>query len=54
MKFCFNTSFTLPNSPKELDSSYKTDLDFLECFGWKKSVLYLNKYGNYKSMTQLI
>ena len=25
-----------PNNPKELDLSYKTDLDFWDCFGRKK------------------
>ena len=27
MKFCYNTNFTLPNNPKDLDPSFKTDLD---------------------------
>ena len=28
MKFCYNTSFTFLNNPKDLDPSYKMDLDF--------------------------
>ena len=37
MKFCYNLSF-LPflKNPKDLDLSYKTDLDFWDCFGGKK------------------
>ena len=34
------------NNLKDLDPSYKTDLDFWDCFGRKKkSVLYPRKYG---------
>ena len=29
LKFCYNTSFTIANNPKDLD------LDFLACFGGK-------------------
>ena len=36
MKFCYNTSFTLPNNPKDLDPSYKMDLEFWDSFGWEK------------------
>ena len=36
MQFCCNTGFTLPNNPKDLDPSDKTDLDFWDCFGRKK------------------
>ena len=28
------------NNPKDLDPSYKTDLDLWDCFGRKKSILY--------------
>ena len=38
MKFGYDASYTLPiNSPKYLDPSYKTDLDFLDCFGMEKT-----------------
>ena len=44
MKFCYNTSIipVLPllNNPKDLDPSYKMDLDFWECFGRKKTLSY--------------
>ena len=34
------------NNPKDLDPSYKTDLDFWDCFGRKKTpVLLAKKYG---------
>ena len=34
------------NNPKDLDPSYKMDLDFWDCFGRKKNtVLYPKKYG---------
>ena len=36
MKFCSNTSFTFPNNPKDLDPSYKMDLDFLIVLEGKK------------------
>ena len=39
MKFCYNTRFTLFKQPKDQDLSYKTDLDFLDCFGRKKLCL---------------
>ena len=32
MKCCYNTSFTFQNNPKDLDLSYKTDLDLWDCF----------------------
>ena len=35
MKLCYHTSITLPNNPKDLDPSYKMDLDFWDCFGRK-------------------
>ena len=28
MKICYNTNFTQENNPKDLDPSYKMDLDF--------------------------
>ena len=35
------------NNPKDLNLSYKTDLDFFYCFGRKrKTILKLKKYGN--------
>ena len=33
-------SFTLPKNPKDLDQYYKTDLDFEDCFGRKKTLTY--------------
>ena len=33
------TRFTLPYNPKDLDLSYKMDLDFWDCFEGKTSVL---------------
>ena len=36
MKFCYNTSFTLPKNLKDLDPSCKTDLDLWDCFGRAK------------------
>ena len=43
MKFCYNTNFTLNNS-KDLDPSYKTDLDLWdwELF-WKEKTLSYNR-----------
>ena len=35
MEFCYNTIPFL-NNPNDLDLSYKTDLDFWDCFGRKK------------------
>ena len=35
MQLCCNMSLTLLNNPKDLDLSYKTDLDFLGLF-WKE------------------
>ena len=40
MKFCYNTSFTLPKQSKDLDLSNKMDLDFWDCFGWGKTPSY--------------
>ena len=46
MKFCYNKSFAIIkvlhflNNPKHLDPSYKTDLDFWDCFGKKKNLSY--------------
>ena len=37
MKFCYNTTFTLPK--QDLDPSYKMDLDLWDCFGRKKLCL---------------
>ena len=36
----YNTSFTFPKNPKALNPSYKTDLDFWNCF-WKEKKLRL-------------
>ena len=43
MKFCYNSSFTLPKQPKNLDLSYKIDLDFWDCFGGANKNLSRNK-----------
>ena len=40
MKFRYNTNFTLLNNPKDLDPSYKMDLDLWDCFGRKKTPSY--------------
>ena len=40
MQFCCNKGFTLPNNPKDLDPSDKTDLDFWDCFGRKNTLSY--------------
>ena len=40
MKFRYITNFTFLNNPKDLDLSYKTDLDLLDCFGRKKTLSY--------------
>ena len=39
------TIFTFPNNPKDLDPSYKTDLDFCYCFGRKKLRLITEEIG---------
>ena len=54
MKFCCNTSFTLPKLSKDLDLSYKKDLDFWDCFGKKK--LFYNRKNMVKhfSMTDIM
>ena len=36
MKFCYNTSLPFLNNPKDLDPSFKMDLDFWNCFGRKQ------------------
>ena len=36
MKFCYNMSCTLHKQSQDLDLSYKTDLDFWDCFGRKQ------------------
>ena len=43
MKFCYNTSFTLPTQSQHLDPSYKLDLDFWDCFGRKKKLSIIAK-----------
>ena len=40
MKFCYNTNSTLPKQCHDLDPSYKTDLELLDCFGRKKAPSY--------------
>ena len=40
MQFCCYTGFTLPKQSKDLDPSYKMDLDFWDCFGRKKTPSY--------------
>ena len=37
IKFCSNTSLSFLNNPKDLDPSYKMDLDFWDCFGEEKN-----------------
>ena len=38
MKFCYNTNSTpFLNNAKDLDPSYKMDLELLDCFGRKKT-----------------
>ena len=39
LKFCYTVIcnfFPFQNNPKDLDPSYKTDLDFWDCFGKEK------------------
>ena len=38
---CFGLPFL--NNPKDLDLSYKIDLDFLDCFGRKKLCLIIEE-----------
>ena len=45
MKVCYNTSLPFLNNPKDLDPSYKMDLDIWGCFGRKIILSY--KYGKY-------
>ena len=40
MKLSYNTNLTLPKQSKDLDPSYKTDLDIWDCFGRKKTLSY--------------
>ena len=40
MKFSCYMSFTFLNNPRDLDPSYKTDLDFWYCFARKKTPSY--------------
>ena len=35
---CYNTILTFLNNPKDLDPSYKMDLDFWNCFGREKNL----------------
>ena len=44
MKFAVIQVLPSLNYPKDLDPSYKMDLDIWDCLGKKKSVLYLKKY----------
>ena len=36
MKCCCNRLLPFPNNPKDLDASFKMDLDFWDCLGSKK------------------
>ena len=45
MKFCYNTSITLPNNPKDLDPAHQMDLDFWGCFGRKINCLITEEIG---------
>ena len=38
MEFHCYMRFTLPKQSKDLDLSFKRDLDFLDCFGRKKKL----------------
>ena len=40
-----NNKFFLPflNSRKDLEPSYKMDLDLWDCFGWKKTLSYIRR-----------
>ena len=40
MKFCYNTNLPFLNNPKDLDLSYKMDLDLWDCFGREKTPSY--------------
>ena len=40
MQFCCNSSFTLPEQSRRSRSVLKTDLDFWDCFGRKKTLSY--------------
>ena len=37
--------FSFQNNPKDLDPSYKMDLDLWDCLGWVKLVLQQNFIG---------
>ena len=45
MEFCFEIGFPFINNPKNPDPSYKTDLDFLDCFGRTSYKTELNFLG---------
>ena len=38
--FCYNRSFAFLKQSKDLDLSYKTDLDFFDCFERKQTLSY--------------
>ena len=38
-EFSYEMGFPFKNNPKNLDLSFKTDLDFWDCFGKEKPVL---------------
>ena len=42
MKICYEIGFPFENNPRNLDPSYKMDLDFWDCFGREK-LLSLNR-----------
>ena len=46
MKFPIIPILPFLNNPKDLDPSYKTDLDLRDCFGRKKLCLIIEEYGN--------
>ena len=54
MKFCYMTSLTLPNNPKDPDLSYKTNLDFFHLFVMKKLSLITKKYDINKISTGIV
>ena len=40
MKFCYIPILPFLNNPKDLDPSYKMDLDLWDCLGRKKTLSY--------------
>ena len=53
MKVCYNTNLPFLNNPKDLDLSYKTDLDLWGCFGGKIILSYNQRNTVVKILTRL-